>query len=337
MKKKNIIFSVGLLGFILVIVCITVVSFFLKDNANYAAFIGSIFGAVIAGSINFIVLFITIKQGQEDQEKALNTQSALQAEGNLLHSMEKQKECIIESVNKLDDLLFTVQILKVAGVEDISDERKNLTKIFSDYRKVMNMIKLNTDVYYDTSKCDGCADCDIKSYGELSKRKTKLCECMNKIEYNCNMMFYELQTALDESIDIQNMVTQNGLNKQRLLVCENLIQNCKNNFAQNSNADKMTEKIKQYEIEYEKLKEEIKSTDEKIQLAIHDIGEKNKKARGMANNIQICDRNELYKAIMSYFDIYSFYIKENKKFVLECGMLPIKPCQKYMFNYKMTH
>ncbi len=332
MKKKHKIFSWGLLGFIIVILCITAVSFFLKDNANYAAFIGSIFGAIIAGSINFIVLFITIKQGQENQEKALNMQSALQAEGNLLHLMEKQKECITESVNKLDDLLFTVQILKVAGVEDIADERKNLIKIFSDYRKAMNMIKLNTNIYYDTSKCDGCTDCDIKSYGELSKRKTKLCEFMNKIEYNCNMMFYELQTALDESIDAQNMVTQNGLNKQQLSLHENLVLNYKKQFEQNSSDDKIAEKIKQYEAEYTKLEEEIKLTDEKIQLIIQDIGEKNKKARNMANNIQTCDRSELQKAIMFYFDIYGFYIKENKKFVFEHGMLPIKPCQKYTLN-----
>ena len=332
MNKKYKVFIGGLLGFIIVILCITVVSFFLKDNANYAAFMGSIFGAIIAGSINFIVLFITIKQGQENQEKALNMQSALQAEGNLLHSLEKQKESITESVNKLDDLLFTVQILKVAGVEDIADERKNLVKIFSDYRKAMNMIKLNTNIYYDTSKCDGCTDCDIKSYGELSKRKTKLCEFMNKIEYNCNMMFYELQTALDESIDAQNMVTQNGLNKQQLPLHENLVLNYKKQFEQNSSDDKIAEKIKQYETEYAKLEEEIKLTDEKIQLLVKDIGEKNKKAHSMANNIQTCDRSELHKAIMIYFDIYNFYIKENKKFVLEHGMLPIKPCQKYTLN-----
>ena len=311
MKKEHKIFCIGLASFFIVILCITVASFFLKNNANFAAFIGSVLGTIISGIITFVVLFITIKNGNENQGKALNVQSALQVENNLLHSLEKQKESITESVNKLDDLLFAVQILKMAGIEDISDERKNLIKIFSDYRKAMNMIKLNTDIYNDTSKCDGCTDCDIKSYGELSKRKTKLCECMNRIECNCNMMFQELQTTLDESIDAKNLVTQNGLNKQQLLVCENLIQNCKKDFERNQNDDKMAEQIRQYETEYVKLVEEIKLTDEKIQLLIQDIDEKNKKARSMANNIQICDRSELQKTIMFYFDIYGFYIKEN--------------------------
>ena len=155
---------------------------------------------------------------------------------------------------------------------------------------------------------------------------------MNKIEYNCNMMFQELQMALDESIDAKNMVAQNGLNKQQLLVYENLIQNCKEDYERNSNDDKMAEKIKQYETEHAKLEEEIKLTDGKIQLTTQDIGEKNKKARSMANNIQMCDRNELQKAIMFYFDIYVFYIKESKQFVLEHGTFQIKPCQKYTLH-----
>ena len=332
MNKKYKVFIGGLLGFIIVILCITVVSFFFKDNANYAAFIGSIFGAIIGGSISFVVMFITIIQGNENQKNASNVQSALQVENNLLHLMEKQKEFMTESVNRLDDLLFTVQILKVANAEGILDERKNLIKIFSDYRRAMNIIKFNTDIYIDTSKCDGCTDCDIKSYGELSKRKTKLCECINKIEYNCNMMVQELQIALDESIDTKNLIAQNGLNRQELRSYENLLQNCKGYSDHNQNNDKNGEEIKQYEAEYTKLKEKIKSIDEKIQLMIQDIGEKNKIARSMANNIQMCDRNELYKVIIQYFDIYSFYIKENKRFVLEHGMLPIKKCKKYTLD-----
>ena len=67
----------------------TVVSFFLKDNANYAAFIGSILETAISGIVTFVVLFITIKNGNENQEKAFNVQSALQVENNLLHLLEK--------------------------------------------------------------------------------------------------------------------------------------------------------------------------------------------------------------------------------------------------------
>ncbi|MBD5137176.1 MAG: hypothetical protein HDT39_14685 [Lachnospiraceae bacterium] len=328
MNKKYKFFIIGLLGFIIAILCITVSSFFLRNNTNYAAFIGSVLGAVISGVITFVVLFITIKQGNENQERALNTQSASQIENNLLHSLEKQKEAITESVNRLDDLLFTVQILKVSSVDDISEERKNLIEIFSDYRKAMNVIKLNTNVYIDTSKCDGCTDCDIKSYGELSKRKTKLCECFNKIEYNCSIMVKELQTALDESIDTQNLIAENNSHKKEMFSYVGLIQNCKENSVQNTNDNEMTEKIKQYA----KLEEKIKSIDEKIQLALKDIGERNKKARNIAENIQMNERNELYNAAMKYFDIFNFYIKNNKEFVLNNGMLPIEKCKKYTLN-----
>lgn len=332
MNKKYKIFVGGLLAFIIVILCITVISFFLKDNNNYSGFIGSVLGAVISGIITFIALFITIKQGNENQEKALNIQSALQVENNMLHLLENQKEIITESVNSLDNLLFTVQILKVAGVEELSVERKNLIGIFSDYRKAMNVIKFNTDIYIDTSKCDGCADCDIKSYGELSKRKTILCECFKKVEYNCNLMVQELQTALDKCIDTQNLLTQRSSYRESLILLEERIQNYKRNTTINPNDNETIEKIKQYEAECAKLQDQIKTIDEQVQLAIVEIDEKNRKARSETNNIQMCDRNELYNAIMKYFDVYSFYIKENKKFIINNGTLSNNKCKKYALD-----
>lgn len=332
MNKRGKIFFGGLLVFIIVILCIAGGSFFLKDNNNYSSIIGSVLGAIISGAITFVVLFITIKQGNENQEKVLNVQTALQAENNLLHLLEKQKEIIIESVNQLDNLLFTVQILKVSDVEELSEERKNLISIFSDYRKVMNAIKLNTDIYVDTSKCDGCTDCDIKSYGELSKRKTKLCECFNKVECNCNLMVQELQIALDECIDTKNLYIQRNAYQKEMDSCEEIIRNYKKYFTSNSDDNEVSEKLKQYETEYAKLEERLKAIDEQIQSALNDIGEKNKKARNEANNIQICDRNELYNAIMKYFDVYNFYIKENKNFIVNNGTLSNNICKKYIIS-----
>ena len=329
MNKRRKTFFGGLLAFVIVILCITAISFFLKDNDNYSSIIGSVLGAIISGVITFIVLFITIKQGNENQEKALNVQSALQVENNLLHLLEKQKEVIIESVNKLDNLLFTVQILKVSDVEELSEERKNLISIFSDYRKAMNIIKLNTDIYVDTSKCDGCTDCNIKSYGELSKRKTKLCECFNKVEYNCNLMVHELQLALDECIDTKKLLAQSNLYQKQMLLCEENIQKYS---TLNSNGNGMSEKLKQYEAEYVKLDGQLKAINEQIQSALKDIDEKNKKARSEANNIQMCDRNELYSAIMKYFDVYNFYIKENKSFIANNGTLSNNICKKYIIS-----
>lgn len=332
MNKNSKIFWKGVLIFVVVIVCITIISFFLKDNSNYGSFIGSVLGAIISGGITFIVLFITIKQGNESQEKVLNVQSALQAENNLLHIFEKRKEVITETVNKLDRLLFTVQILKVSGVEEISEEQKNLVNIFSDYRKAMNSIKVNTDIYVDTSKCDGCTDCDIKSYGELSKRKTKLYECFNKIEYGCNLMMQELQAALDKCIDTKNLLAQSNLYQKDIFLYEEYIQNCKKCFMLNPNNNEMLDKLKQYEAECAKFKEQIKAINEQIQSLSKEIGEKNRNARNRANNIQMGDINELYNAIMKYFDIYTYYIKENKLFIINNGTLSNSICKKYTLN-----
>lgn len=298
MNKNCKIFYVGILLFALVILCITAISFLLKGNNNFSSFIGGILGALISGVITFVGLYITIKQGNENQSKALNLQSALQVENNLLHFLEKQKKNITESVNKLDKLLFTVQLLRIANVKDIPEERKNLINIFSNYRQAMNAIRFVTNIYIDTSKCDGCTDCCIKSYGELSKRKTKLSECFYKIELNCNVMMQALQIVLDKSIDVQQWIEQKTLYFNQKRLNEEGILQCRNSLSQNSNNIGITEKIRQYETENIKLEEQIRVIDEQIQQAFNEIGEENKKARNEANNIHMRDRNELHNAIM---------------------------------------
>lgn len=329
MEKKYKFFVRGLLIFVITLLCITVISFFLKDSSNYSGFIGNVVGAVISGIITIFVLFITIKRGNEEQKESLNMQSALQAENNLRNVFEEQKKIMVESANQLDELLFTVQILKVSGSDGISEERKNLINIFSNYHNAMNTIKLNTDVYIDTSKCDGCTDCEIKSYGELSKRKTKLWECFNNIEYSCNLMFENLRAALDISIDTQALINQNAEYRKTIILYEEQIKNCKDILALNPNDNERLEKLKQYESEYTKLAEQIRTIDIQIQAASNDIGEKNKKARYEANNIQMRDRNELHNAIMKYFDVYRFYIRENKNYVMKNGTLFQNKCKKY--------
>lgn len=327
--KKRKFFSCGLLIFVLVILCITVVSFLFRENNDFVGFFGNVLGAVISGIITFVVLFITIKQGNENQETALRLQSALQVESNLLHTLEKRREVISESVNKLDDLLFMVQILKIENVDEISKERKDLIKIFSDYREAMNVIKLNTDIYVDTSKCDGCNDCAIKFYGELSRRKTKLYECFNKIDRNCNSMVQKLQEALDNSIDAKNLLIKQETYQKKIVFYEGQIQRDKDCYAMNPADQKMFEKMKQSEKEYVKLQENIQTIDEQVQTALNVIGEKNKKAREEANYIQMNDKMELYNAVMLYFDAYSVYIDQNKEYVMKNGILFDKKCKKY--------
>lgn len=327
--KKRKIFSCGLLIFVLVILCITVVSFLFRENNDFVGFFGNVLGAVISGIITFVVLFITIKQGNENQETALRLQSALQVESNLLHTLEKRREVVAESVNKLDDLLFMVQILKIENVDEISKERKDLIKIFSDYREAMNVIKLNTNIYVDTSKCDGCNDCAIKFYGELSRKKTKLCECFSKIDRNCNSMVQKLQEALDNSIDVKNLLVKQEEYQKKLVFYEGQIQRDKDYYAMNPADQNMFEKMKQSEKEYVKLQENIQTIDEQVQTALNVIGEKNKKAREEANYIQMNDKMELYNAIMLYFDAYSVYIDQNKEYVMKNGILFDKKCKKY--------
>lgn len=337
MSKKYKILIGSVLVLVVIIALFTAFSFFLTDIIKidadaYSNFIGNVLGAMISGIITLVVLFITIKHGNKNQEKVLNEQSALHMENNLLHRLEKEKELISESVNELDILLFSVQILKVSGPEGIVEERKNLIDIFSYYRKAMNVIKLSTNIYIDTSKCDGCTECDIKSFGELSKLKTKLRECFNKVEYNCNLMFQDLQSALDECIDTQNLLTQRTSCQKDMILRQEQIQNYKKYNELNPDDNEILKKLKQYEEESTKLLERIKAIDDQIQIALNRIRDKNEKARSEASRIQICDKNELYNAIMKYFDMYNFYVRENKNYVIKNGTIWQNICKKYKLD-----
>lgn len=41
------------------------------------------------------------------------------------------------------------------------------------------------------------------------------------------------------------------------------------------------------------------------------------------------DRNELHNAIIKYFDIYRFYVRKNKNYVMKDGTLFQNKCKKY--------
>lgn len=190
-------------------------------------------------------------------------------------------------------LRLAKDLLSDDGVIFISidyNENYNLRKICEE---IFGSLSFIGEIYWESKTK---SQNTFSSYNKLQPKEEVILVYSKQIKRRFNL----IQMALDESIDAKNMVTQNGVNMQQLLVYENLIQNCKKDLERNQNDDKIAEKIKQYEAKYAKLEEEIKLTDEKIQLIIQDIDEKNKKARSMANNIQLCDRNELHKAIMLY-------------------------------------
>lgn len=327
-----------LLLFVIVFLIIITFSFLFKiliknNSDNLNNLFENILGDIISGVITFVVLFITIKHGDKNHKKALNLQSAIQVEANFSNILEKQKEVITESINQLDNLLFKIQNLKVNSVEEISEERKNLINIFFNFQKSMNVIKLNTNIYIDTTKCDGCTECKIKTYGELSKAKTKLRECFNKIEERCNIMFQELQIALNICLDTQNLINQNTEYKKTLSLHEQQIQNYKSLQKMYPNDTEIFEKIKPHELECLKLKDQIKTIDNQIQKLFNDIGTKNNDARNKANEIQTHDRMELNYAAMNYFYIYNLYIRENKIYILKNGTLTSnEKCKKYNFD-----
>ena len=162
--------------------------------------------------------------------------------------------------------------------------------------------------------------------------KTKLRECFNKVEYNCNLMFQDLQSALDECIDTQNLLTQRTSCQKDMILRQEQIQNYKKYNELNPDDNEILKKLKQYEEESTKLLERIKAIDDQIQIALNRIRDKNEKARSEASRIQICDKNELYNAIMKYFDMYNFYVRENKNYVIKNGTIWQNICKKYKLD-----
>lgn len=300
---------------------------------DYISFFGGIVGAAISALIAIVALVITISSGNKNQKQALNIQSSLQVENNMTLKMEKARLAITEAYNQLEVLLLMVTHLKLSN-NDYSSERKGIIEIYATFRKAINTIRFNTEIYYDLSRCEGCTDCYVKSYGEFVKRAMELQKHFMKIDKECSYATNELKEAIDIAMDSYNLISQQGNIINGKSKTEGLIRLTQNQLANANETDKSTieENISNLEKERQECDAKIDSLQKTLISNSEKIGAKNQKARELAQKISVENKVELDNSIYKYFESYKLYITESITYTSKNGRLFINVCKKYNFN-----
>lgn len=173
-------------------------------NETEAAYWGAIIGSALVGLIAIMSLIFTLLSNNKNRQETNKLQSSLKVEENFTHGLRKISKEITTAYNQLEIMLLIMRSLKV-GEGGYSLERNNLIEVYSKFRTAINGIRLNTQIYKNLSKCEGCTACHIKTYGELAKETMALQKCFIQIDKECTDAFNGLETVLSIAMDLINI------------------------------------------------------------------------------------------------------------------------------------
>jgi len=303
-------------------------------SSNEAAYWGALVGSILVGLIALISLFVTLQSNSKNQREANKLQSSLRVEENLTQKLGKTSEQLASAFNQLEIMLLIMQYLKIEKEGNFYPERNSIIQVYSKFRTAMNGIRMNTSIYQNLSKCEGCSDCNIKTYGELAKVTMALQRRFVQIDKECTNAFSGLETALSLAMDSSNLV-KNISNRMELIASTKSIISTQEQLIQVSSETKKADiqheiienskNILNYENELKDLKRTLESNTDVISNC-------NKNAREKANHISAELKWELDNAINAYLGCYNMYIKESVSYTAKNGRVLNPKCKKFDFE-----
>lgn len=303
-------------------------------SSNEAAYWGALVGSILAGLIAIVSLVVTLQSSNKNQQETNKLQSSIKVEENLNQKLSIVSEQLTSAFNQLEVMLLIMQYLKVERGNH-SPERNSIIEAYSRFRTAINGIRMNTSIYQNWSKCEGCTVCNIKTYGDLAKVSKVLKKCFIQIDKDCSNAFNGLETALSLLMDTENIIntvsnrreliasTKSILVTQNQLMQQNISEAEKANIQREINGN--ISSITSYENELKDLERTVENNTDMI-------SDCNKNARIKANNISSELMRELDIAINDYLDCYSMYIKESVSYTAKHGRAMNSKCKKYSFE-----
>lgn len=288
-------------------------------------FTGGIIGSLIAGMIAIFTFNCTLKNNNENQNKAhelqtkLNIennhlQTSLKVEDNLNRLMEKERSVLANTYNQLENFLFTVANMLYKN-DDFIVVKNDFIRLYGEFLSSINNIKFNSSIFDDRSLCESCEMCEIKTYGALVKVAMDIQKEIFIIDEECRIVLDNLASALnmadqtkpllDEKSNLQqfNMNYENQIAVKKSQVINTIGALTPQEQACNNEILSMLEYIKQNNLrisEIDVLKgNNLKFIDDKLNLA-----------KSKAAQIDNKQKMQLGTLIRKYFSIYNSYIKE---------------------------
>lgn len=288
-------------------------------------FTGGIIGSVIAGMIAVVTFHCTLKNNNENQNKAhdlqtkLNIennhlQTSLKVEDNLNRKMEKERSVLANTYNQLENFLFTVANMLFKN-DDFIEMRNNFIRLYGEFLSSINNIKFNSEIFDDRDLCENCEMCEIKTYGTLVKFAMDIQKEIFIIDEECRIVLNHLVTALNmvaqskQLLDEKSNLQQTNINNDKLIAIK------KSQIINPIGALMPQEQT--YYNEILSMLENIKQNNKRIseiEVLIGNnfklIGDEVNLAKSKAAQIDNKQKMQLYTLIRKYFSIYNSYIKE---------------------------
>lgn len=314
---------------------------------DFINFTGGIIGSLIAGMIAIFTFNRTLKNNNENQNKAhelqtkLNIennhlQTSLKVEDNLHRILEKERSVLANTYNQLENFLFTVANMLYKN-DDFIEMKNDFIRLYGAFLSSINNIKFNSSIFDDRSLCESCEMCEIKTYGALVKVAMDIQKEIILIDEECRIVLDHLVSALNMAAQSKQLFDEKSNLEQINMNTERLIAVKKSQIINPIGALTPQEQI--YYNEILAMLENIKQNNQRI-LEIDGltgnnlklIGDEINLAKSKAAQIDNKQKMQLYTLIQRYFSIYNSYIKEFVFDVQMSGKKINKGCAKLDFE-----
>lgn len=314
---------------------------------DFINFTGGIIGSLIAGMIAIFTFNRTLKNNNENQNKAhelqtkLNIennhlQTSLKVEDNLHRILEKERSVLANTYNQLENSLFTVANMLYKN-DDFIEMKNDFIRLYGAFLSSINNIKFNSSIFDDRSLCESCEMCEIKTYGALVKVAMDIQKEIILIDEECRIVLDHLVSALNMAAQSKQLFDEKSNLEQINMNTERLIAVKKSQIINPIGALTPQEQI--YYNEILAMLENIKQNNQRI-LEIDGltgnnlklIGDEINLAKSKAAQIDNKQKMQLYTLIQKYFSIYNSYIKEFVFDVQMSGKKINKGCAKLDFE-----
>lgn len=314
---------------------------------DFINFTGGIIGSLIAGMIAIFTFNRTLKNNNENQNKAhelqtkLNIennhlQTSLKVEDNLHRILEKERSVLANTYNQLENFLFTVANMLYKN-DDFIEMKNDFIRLYGAFLSSINNIKFNSSIFDDRSLCESCEMCEIKTYGALVKVAMDIQKEIILIDEECRIVLDHLVSALNMAAQSKQLFDEKSNLEQINMNTERLIAVKKSQIINPIGALTPQEQI--YYNEILAMLENIKQNNQRI-LEIDGLTGNNLKLIGNEINLakskaaQIDNKQKMLldTLIRKYFSIYNSYIKEVVYDVQMNGMKINRSCAKLDFE-----
>ncbi len=326
---KIILTCLAIILIYLVIYSSTILLDFLSNvkaisSNDFFSFSGGVIGALIAGAITLIALYLTIKNANKKNSEALRQQLAIEVDNSHTMKINSYKKITSETIADMVNLINMLKKFRTFN-QNYYLERKNILALFQNYNRNMLLLRLSTDIFHDYSMCENCSRCVIQAQPMLANRATQLQQKFREVEITLEKAFFTIDEALLLSMDATEILSKRTNTQELKTSAEKLADMLTQN--PNLSSDKT---VQDYQNDIIRLSKELEGLDAQINKLTDDISSRYKLGNSYLEKLVTEQHEPLLTAIYRYYSARDYFLSENYNYALKHGTKS-KLCNKFNF------